>query len=262
MTTSIDDLRQRLVANLADGIEVRTVSATDRRIGCVTPLQYPDGDHVVVWVRPRVDGEFEVTDYGDALADSVSGKTKERAGLEEFAGLVAAGLGVRFVSGRLFAECDWNDLAGCVWNVAVAAAQLGQAAAAQRPRGGTREKESEDEFVSTVADGLHAVGVAVERERGFDGRSGHRHRATFYLPQSESVIEPVAGHWNQVTAVFTRLADLGDANGYRLFSVLDDRQDAIGEDVPGLLVQVSRVIRWSRRDEWLPSVAGGSLPPG
>ncbi len=253
MTITPQELRDRLIARMTDEVDCYVLDAPDGRIGCVTPLQYPDGDHVLVWVRPRVGGDFEVSDYGDSAAESASGKTKERGHFEDFAGVTACGQGAQFVGGRLSAECDWTELPEYVWRVAVAASQVGQAAAAYQPRA-ARETDPEDEFASAVATELQSVGATVERERKLDGQSGHHHRATLYLPDSETVIEPVAGHWNQVTAVFTRLADLGGANGYRLYSVLDDREGDPGQDVPNLLLNVSRVIQWSRRGEWLPVI--------
>lgn len=255
MTTSAQ-IEERLTAYIAEAVACHVISAEDGRVGCQVPLQYPDGDGVTVWVRPRIGDSFEVTDYGEALAEAVSGKTKERERLEEFASEAAAGQGARFVRGRLFAECRMEELAEYVWRVGVAAAQLGQAAAASRPRQ-ERQKGEEDEFVSTVAHEFTERHVTVERGTPLDGRSSHKHRATFYLPRTETVIEPVAGHWNQVTSVFARLADLGGANGYKLFSLLDDRAGKPEEDVPGLLVQVSNVVQWTRRDEWFSSVVDG-----
>jgi hypothetical protein len=257
MTVAVEDIEQRLSDLVTESVSARSLGDGDGRIGCVTPLQYPDGDNVIVWVRPRIDGEFEVTDYGDALAESVAGKTKERSNLEEFATSVAAAQGVRFVRGRLFAEAKWDRLPEYIWAVATVASQLAQAAATHRPRQ-QREPEPESEFVSVVAQDLGARGALVEREHRLSGKSGHRHHATLYLPQTETVIEPVGGHWNQVTSVFARLADLRGTNGYRLLSLLDDRETKPEDDVSGLLVQVSNVVEWSRRDEWMRSVIAGA----
>jgi hypothetical protein len=44
-----------------------------------------------------------------------------------------------------------------------------------------------------------------------------------------------------------------NANGFRLYSLLDDGR--VGEDVPDLLGQVSSVVEWSRRDEWIKALA-------
>lgn len=249
MTVAIDEIERRLGALITESVAARLLSEQDGRIGCLTPLQYPDGDNVVVWVRPRVGGDFEVTDYGEALAESAAGKTKERSNLEEFAGSAAAAQGARFVNGRLFVECDWDRLPDYVWGIATAASQVAQAAAAQRTRP-TKGETIEAEFVSVVARDLGAHGIQVEREHRVGGKSGHRHNATLFLPQSETVLEPVGGHWNQVTSVFARLADLSGTNGYHLFSLLDDREATPEHDVPGLLLQVSRVVEWSRREEW------------
>ena len=49
---------------LTSEIDCRVLSRDDARIGCLTPLDYPDGDGVVVWIEQR-NGTVEVTDYGE-----------------------------------------------------------------------------------------------------------------------------------------------------------------------------------------------------
>jgi hypothetical protein len=249
-TTTPTDIEQRVAAHIAARVSCRVLSAEDGRVGCVTPLQYADGDNVVVWIRPRIGDEFEVSDYGEALAESVWGRNADRRALEEFAADAAEGQGARFVAGRLFAECGWEDLGECVWRVAMASVQIAQVAGALRPRA-QRESAKESEFATTVEQGLRSLRLDVKREKQLVGASGHRHRATIYLPAAATVIEPVAGHFNQVYAVYAKLGDLGRANGHRLYSLLDDRETKPGEDVSGMLVQVSNVVEWTRRQEWL-----------
>ena len=251
MTTETpQQLEAQLAAHLAGLVSCRVISATDGRIGCVTPLQHLDGDSVVVWIRPLAGQRYEVTDYGEALAESIAGRGQERRALEEFAASAAAGQGVRYFGGRLTTDCSSDDLAECVWRVALAIAQLSNASASLRPR-----RDREAEFVTTVELDLRAHQVPVERERALAGLSGHRYRATFFVPESETVIEPVAGHWNQVTAVYAKLGDLRQANGYRLLSLVDDRKHRATEEVSNILSQVSDVVAWSRREEWIDSVA-------
>jgi hypothetical protein len=250
-------LEAALIAHITERVSCRALK-DDGRIGCLTPAEYPDGDNVVVWLRPLIGGEYEVTDYGDALAESVWGKNAERRALEGFATLAAKGQGVEYAGGRLLARCGWSELPEYVWRLATAATQLSQAAVAMRPR-----RSHEVEFTAEVEQGLRSREVEVARDHRISGASGHRHKATIFLPESETVIEPVAGHWNQVTAVYAKLGDVGRANGYRLYSLLDDREARPSEDVANMLVQVSAVVQWSRRDEWLdtiiPSDGGGRV---
>lgn len=139
-----------------------------------------------------------------------------------------------------------------VWRVATAAAQVAQAAHVSRP---WRQPREESEFAVEVERTLRNRKLPIERGHRLQGRSGHKHRATIFVPTSHAVLEPVSGHWNQVTATYAKFGDLMHPNGFKLFSLLDVRQAPPDEDVEGLLVQVSRVIAWSRRDEWLDSVA-------
>jgi len=93
----------------------------------------------------------------------------------------------------------------------------------------------------------------VEREVAIEGRSGHEHHATLYAPKSESILEPIAAsaHYNRISAVYAKFGDLGQVNGYRRLALVDDRGDALSDEYAAMLVQVSEVVRWSRRDEWI-----------
>jgi hypothetical protein len=75
------------------------------------------------------------------------------------------------------------------------------------------------------------------------------------------VLEPVGGEkaWNKAAAVYVEFGDLGALNGYKLVSVLDDREEPIGEEVEHLLGQVGVVARWSRRGEWIDEITRGRM---
>jgi hypothetical protein len=66
-------------------------------------------------------------------------------------------------------------------------------------------------------------------------------------------LEPIeaAAHFNVITSVYTKFGDLARANGYRGISLVDDRRATLSDDLAGILVQVSDVVRWTRRQEWL-----------
>jgi hypothetical protein len=254
-TTTANQIEEQILGHLQEEVGCELLSEQDGRIGCLTALDYPNGDGVVVWVR-QLDGKFEITDYGEALADFAAYEGKEREPVVDFARMVCRGHGIDFISGRLTVRCDWDRLGEFVWALGSAAAQISQAAGVMRPR--RRQREPESEFVGEVERTLRERELPVRREHRLEGRSGHRHRATIWIPATHSVLEPVTGHWNQVTATYAKLGDLMQANGFRLYSLLDDRQGPPDEDVSGLLVQVSRVVQWSRREEWVESLALGS----
>jgi hypothetical protein len=245
-----EHLMEQVLTYIREDVEGCMVSESDGRVGCSTPLEYPDGDNVVVWVVPY-DSRFEVTDYGEATPEPAEFRGQDRRSYEELAQQLARSQGVELDKyHRITASCDLPSVAECVWRVATAAAniaQLTRAAHAFRARRPSRERE----FVHQVEDALVQRKVSVERERKIEGRSGHEYTTTIFLPKTESVIEPVGAHWNQATAAYVQFGDLRNANGYRLYALLDDRKGAADEDAANLLTQVSSVVQWSRRLEWL-----------
>lgn len=219
------------------------------RVGCVTPLDYPDGDAVVVWVRERGDSALEVSDYGEGLVGQMFRPDREQKATSLMATQIADQFGVNLYEGRLATQCKSADLGEWVWRVASASAQIANALTYAKPQ---RRKETEEkEFVRLVATTFADRHIPIEREHRLEGFSGHPHRATIWIPATHSIIEPVAGHWNQVASVFTKFSDLAKVNGFSRYSLLDDRAEKPGEDARSLLVGVSDVLTWSGHDAWL-----------
>jgi hypothetical protein len=243
-------LRDRqLLAHLQEEVVCRVLTPEDGRVGCLTPLEYPNRDNVVVWIRSQNSG-FEVTDYGDAVPDLPHSKP-ERQAFDEGAALIARGQGVELVRGRLTSRCELAEIGEHVWRVGTAAAQIAQLALAVHPR----KRRKEREFVHEVEATLQKRHVQIERGREIEGRSGHIHHATIVLPHTETILEPVADHWNAVATTYAKFGDLQNQNGFQLYSLLDDRRKGPDEDLVNLLVQVSSVVQWSRRDDWLEAVS-------
>lgn len=244
-------IQRAIRSHLSSEVDCQLLSEADGRVGCVTPIEVPNGDRVVVWVRPR-NGSLEVTDYGETLADYAGYKGAERTRLEEVAVFACRGQGIAYDSGRLTTQAEWADVGDSVWRLAMAAAQIAHSAGGVRTK---REPQASEEFTHEVESTLRSrPGLRIERERKVEGRSGHSHRATIFLPSSHAVLEPITGHMNQVNATYTKFGDLMKANGFKLYSLLDDRKGATSEDVASLLVQVSNVVAWSRHDEWLEGI--------
>ena len=242
-----NEIVRTLLDHLEGEISGASLSVEDGRIGCVTPLELPNRDNIVVWVSEN-EGSYYVTDHGEALGEFSSSRETDRRYIDDFAKQTSRLLGVEYANGRLEARGELAEVGELVWLVGTAAARLALAAEIGRKK---RPKREEREFVGEVATDLRRHHFKLDRSHPIRGRSGHEHQVTLYLPETESVIEPVSDHWNRVSAAYTRLGDLNNSNGYHLYSLLDDRGGKPNEDVADLLQQVSNVIEWSRRDEWL-----------
>ena len=244
-------VREAVLAALAHDLACEVLDDGTGRVGCLTPFEYPDGDAVVVWVREMGD-KMEVSDYGEGLADQEFRSDYERGIVSDIARNAARANGVAVYEGRLGAQCTPQELGENILRVASASAQTAASIACQKP--GRRKESEENEFVRLVDETLREQNVPVEREHKLQGSSGHSHRATIYVPHTHSILEPVGGHWNQVASVYTKFSDLAPVNGFRRYSLLDDRQEQPGDDVRSLLVQVSDVIAWSTHDTWLNQI--------
>ena len=250
--TTAEDIQELVKRHVVDAVICAPLAGEDGRIGCVVPLDYPSGDEVSVWVEPK-GSAFFVTDYGEALADALSRPVQDHKALVEQAEHVARVYGLTFSDERLAGEAGGDALGEMVWRVAAAAAQIAQVSAAFRPR---RQRKTKD-FVHEVERDFRQHDLAVERERKLEGKSGHEHRATIYLPANEIIVEPVGGgggNWNQLSTVYTKLSDLAQANGFTPYTLVDDRQQPLEDDFASMLTQVSDVLAWSHRDEWIDSL--------
>lgn len=246
-----DDIQELIREHVASEIVCQTIPG-EHRIGCVMPLQYENGDSVVVWVE-RWGDRFHVSDYGEAFIDFAARTKRDRRELFAEADQLSRPVGVQVRSEALAVQASRDDLGDAVWRTATAAALVAQMAIRfRRPR----RQHGERVFVQEVEQELLNRSVAVQREVKLEGHSGHAHRATLYVATVEAVLEPIEapGHFNQISSVYTKFGDLAHANGYRRLSLIDDRTDGLGDDLAAMLIQVSDVVRWTRRDEWLQTL--------
>lgn len=246
--TSASDIRDRVAEFLGAEVEA---TMQEGRIALLTPAEYPDGDAVVVWVSDRGDGTYEASDLGQADAKLIPTGPGARA-LGPAAGAIARRLDVTFADGTLSARASLAELPEAAWRVAQAAVAVAEAATFQRV-----QAPREAAFLDLVERALRDRKVDVQQETELRGASGHSYTASLFLPSQEAVIEPITSDqgWNKAAAVYVEFGDLSSANGYKLLAVLDDREEASGPDVESLLGQVGAVTRWSRRDEWIETVA-------
>lgn len=252
MAATADEIESRVRGHLGGAVRCELSSPENGRIGCLTPLEYPDGDGVVVRLQQH-GALFDVSDHGEAVASAFSHPPQDLKALEDLADAICRSQGVEYRSRQVFARCEPEELGEMVWRVSNAAAQIAQALHLFRPK---RREHPEREFVTEVERAFTEWELPVEREkRRIEGRSGRSYRATIFEPGREAVFEPVGtGHFNKVTSVYTKFGDIRETNGFRLYSVFDDREQLPDEEGARLLMQVGDVVQWSRREDWLRSL--------
>ncbi len=248
-----DDIRIAALAYISDDVECAAVSPEGDRIACSTPIEYPDGDHVVAWVTP-INGEVLVTDYGKGYEHVLSHSPAVRATLKQFGRGFAEGQGVDFLDGRVSARVGGEDVGEAIWRVASASAQLAQAGVVFKPR----RRGRDGDFERKVANVFSERQIGFESHAPLEGASGRTHHATFFVPSRRAAIEPVSpsGIWSQVSSVYGKFGDLSHGNGAapRRVSLIDDRESDINPQDAEFLGQVSDVIRWSRQDDLMEAV--------
>ncbi len=125
-----------------------------------------------------------------------------------------------------------------------------------------RQPARPSEFVDVIEGASRERNVSFESRHKLEGASGHTHTASLYVPETETVLEPVGGDraWSVAANVYAGFGDLNKANGYRLVAVVDDRKSDISEDVRSLLSRVADVANWREHDRWIGDVS--SAPSG
>jgi hypothetical protein len=247
--TSPTLIKDALIEHLSDDIICEPLNGNGDRLSCLMPLLYPNGDNVEVWVDRPLGASYVITDEGHSSLDFSQHPPQDLKALADGAERIAREWNVQFLHGRLSADAEPPSIAEAAWRVASASAQVAHLALYYQPR----RKKRERRFAATVEKQMRQQQITVEREHRLEGSSGHPHRATFYIPKHEVVLEPVTpdAHWNLISTIYAKFGDLRNANGYHLMSVVDDREGRLPTDIENLLVQVGSVVEWSQRDLWL-----------
>lgn len=229
--------------------EETVVAEHDGRLSLLTPAEYPDADGVTVVVDLSSDDRYIVSDMGaaDALLDG-------RLGPQAVANKVpsiAERFEVEFIGGSFTATATESDLAETCWRVAQASAALAEGVTFHG-----LDALADLTFNDKVGEALVGTNTEVKRGAPLEGLSGYAHRTSFFLPATESVVEPIAGRkaWARARSVYTEFGDLSQVNGFQLVAVIDDRGVDDAPKLGELLSQVGSVGLWSERDRWLDTV--------
>jgi hypothetical protein len=258
MTTmaSSDYVQDLVRQHVASEIVCEALPNQSGRVGCIMPLQYAhNADSVVVYVEAWGD-RFRVSDGGEAFLDAVIRKRRDETDLLAEAAVICRPFGVDVTQGVLVAQANQHDLGDAVWRTATAAIVVAQTAAGFRR---ARRQHDDHRFTAEVEQELRQRRrLPVQRDFKVEGSSGHTHRATLWVPTVHAIVEPIhaPAHYNQIASVYTKFGDLSHANGYRRLALVDDRGDGLSDDLAAMLVQVSDVVDWTRREQWLEALQG------
>jgi Domain of unknown function DUF1828 len=255
MAIAVEDIEQTLRAFVSAEIECEAIPDDPTQVGCVMPLQYPSGDYVTVWVE-QPGSRFRLSDHGESFRDVIGRKRADVRAMEAVAEGLAARWGVEVKGGALVAQADYAGLGDTMWRLAAAAHRVGHDAAAFRPPRHHRQRE--EHFVREVEGTFRNQNLAVERDVRLPGQSGHTYTATLYIPAEDMVVEPIPANaqYNQISSVYLKFGDLSHANGYGRLALVDDRYASPSSELDGALRQVGRVVRWTRREQWIVPLFG------
>jgi hypothetical protein len=251
--TMATEIQAGLVDFLGDEVEAQP--ADSGRVAVLTPAEYPDGDGVVVWVAEAAGDAYEVSDLGETDA-RMAGRGLRAAPVRQAAEAICRRFDLDFRDGTITAKTRLDSVAEACWRVAQAASAIAEAPTFRRSA-----SDRERALVENLEREIRGRSIEVRTDAKLEGASGHKYTPALFVPGREVVIEPVTGEraWNKASAVYVEFGDLGRANGYELVAVVDDREEPV-EEVEGLLSQVAAVARWSRRTEWLDTIARRRFP--
>jgi hypothetical protein len=257
---------QALTASLsrlvADEFDARPFG--ERRLAFDTPLSYPNGESVVIFLTELDDGHVEITDYGEGYGLATARRGIKRGPIRAAAHEICAGLGLEFADGRVTTVAEPSGVPDVAWRVALASSRIAEAVTFARPE----PRDDEGVFASEVESAMREREIPVERQPLLLGDSGHEYRPSLFIRTSDLIVEPIAPEsaWLRAASVYTEFGDLSQANGYKLLAVFDDRAGQLEDKIERLLTQVGDVARWSRRDSWMrrigppPSQASSNQP--
>jgi hypothetical protein len=245
-------------AAIAEGLsETFECRRQGRYVRVRTPLLYPDGGVVDVFVRER-DGHIAVTDLGEALGwlrqQTVGGtrSPKQQRLLQD----ICLTLGVEVFRGQLIARAaKGSRLPDLILRVGQAAMRVGDLWFTTRTR-------SLEGVIDEVADYLQDQNMPYERAVKLAGRSGRdwtldfqvlapaRSALVFVLASgaragARRVAEHVVAGWHDLSQFRV------GPQAARFVSLFDDTSDVWSEDDFRLVESISDISRWTRPDEFV-----------
>ena len=254
---NVNELCAQIAATLPPLFECSVAPYEGARVS--TPLVYPDGGTVDVFILERQDG-YVLTDFGEALGwlrmHSASDSLSPRQ--SGFVNDVCRTLGVRLERGQLTLRIGKNAALGeAVLRLAQAVVRVSDIRFTfQRQRPQTTAKEVEiwlRERQINFQKAVRRQGMSLKKWRvNFETNCDNRTSMVFILsPRDRSAVSGITEH---VTTACIDLSHLKESQSDDLFvSLFDDRDDRRKVWHPedfNLVGRFSKIARWSQPDEF------------
>lgn len=230
------------------------------RLVILTPIEYPDGDYVELFVVPE-NGGFVLTDLAETVATLASYNLNLKSSPKRFKlfqGILKAH-DVHYFEGSLCVPLEQEkDLPQALTHLTQAILRVSDLLFTMRYGAGTSFREEVEEFL-------------VEQEVQFEpsykvvGRSGKTYSLDFYVEKRKPVLIQTlsSGSSSNAEVLVSKTVrmwyDLSRIDGrYRYSSVLDDSVDIWKPPHFEILSDLSSVIVWSEREKLLELVTSES----
>ncbi len=241
--------------------ELFTCSTVNDYIRIRTPLLYPDGDVIDIYLKEKEEGKYILTDLGETLRwlrmQTVSPKRSEKQEMLIEDTLLT--YGVERYRGMLLLRLQGKE------NLASAVTNLSQAAFRISDIWFTFKTRAFESILEEVAEFLQEKKILFEANKKFQGRSGRSRKVDFYTQHRHQTAlidvlstASTAAANNRSDNVFTVWSDLSylKEGNYKFISLFDDTLDIWSSENISLLEEVSDVAYWTRKEEFQEMLVG------
>ncbi len=229
----------------------------EEKLAIVTPVEYPDGDYVELFVIPEDDG-YVLTDLAETTATLASYKFNLKGSQKRFKLFqqILKAHGVHYFQGELRIPFqDESELPQALVRLTQAVVQVSDLLFTMRYGAGTSFREEVEEY-------LIEHEVRFEPDYSVVGRSGQTYTIDFYVERRkpfliQTLSSGSSGYAEVVVSKTVRMwYDLRRLDGrYRYSSVLDDSTDIWKPSHLEILSDLSEIIVWSEREKLLQLIA-------
>lgn len=230
------------------------------RLVILTPIEYPDGDYVELFVIPE-DGGFVLTDLAETIATLASYNLNLKSSTKRFKLFqhILKIHNVHYFEGSLRIPLKQEkDLPQALMRLTQAILQVSDLLFTMRYGAGTSFREEVEEY-------LFEREIRYESNYKVVGRSGQTYPIDFYVERRSPVLIQTlssgsSGYAEALVSKTVRMwYDISRIDGrYRYSSVLDDSTDVWKPPAFEILSDLSSVIVWSERDKLIELIASDS----
>lgn len=259
MTMNCEMVKENIVSALGERFECMPVG---HYLVVNTPFAYPNLDAVQVYIETFPNGDILLSDKGETLRYLASylidpDESEQKAKVMK---TVTTAFGTEYKEGVFYkhsTESHFGEDILSMSNTILRVSDLQLAQKVRRPR--SDFYQAVEELLSEIAPKKDDM----DKRKTFDGNSGKKYHATYFIKKGKAIIEPLshplqAVDWTKVATVFQEFYDLKNNSAladHTLYAILDDEDNDWPEEPKILLSDVAKLLPWSRRHQWKDKIA-------